>query len=60
LCKNAKCDAYGHFGGTNSYNRRAEDQPEVWFFSKAFLTTPATLGQTPSDYPGVVVAAVLV
>jgi len=26
LCKNAKCDAYGLFRGTNSQNRRAEDQ----------------------------------
>ena len=31
-CKNAKCDAYGLFRGTNSHNRRAEDQPEVGFF----------------------------
>jgi len=29
LCQNAKCDAYGLFCGTNTYNRRAEDQPEV-------------------------------
>jgi len=31
LCKNAKCDAYALFCGTNSYNRQAEDQPEVGF-----------------------------
>ena len=41
LCKNAKCDAYGLFCGTNSCNRRAEDQPGVWFFLRIF---------TDSDY----------
>jgi len=48
LCKNAKCEAYGLFG-TNSYNRRAEDQPEVGYFLKYFLPTATTLDQTPFD-----------
>ena len=60
LCKNAKCDAYGHFGGTNSHNRRAEDQPEVGYFFKEFLPTPTTLDHTPSEYTGLVVVAVLI
>ena len=60
LCKNAKCDAYGLFRGTNSLNRRAEDQPEVGYFLKEFLSTPTTLDQTPSDYPSLVVVAILV
>jgi len=45
LCKNAKCDAYRLFCGTNSLNQQAEDQPEVWFFKK-ILPTPTTLDQT--------------
>jgi len=32
LCKNAKCDTYALFRGTNSHNRRAENQPEVGYF----------------------------
>jgi len=60
LCKNAKCDAYGLFRCTNSHNWRAEDQPEVGYFLKEFLPTPTTLDQTPSDYPDLVVVAVLV
>jgi len=38
LCKNAKCDAYGLFCGTNNYTRRAEDQPEVGFKKKRIFT----------------------
>jgi len=60
LCKNSKCDAYGLFRGTNSHSWRAEDQPEVGYFLKEFLPTPTTLDQAPSDYPGLVVIAVLV
>ena len=60
LGKNAKCGAYGLFCGTNSRNRRAEDQPEVGYFLKGFLPTPTTPHQTPSDYPGLVVVVVLV
>ena len=60
LCKNAKCEAYALFRGTNSNNRRAEDQPEVGYFFKEFLPTFTTLEQTPSDYPGLEVVAVLV
>ena len=60
LCKNAKCDAYGRFCGTNNHNRRAENQPEVGYFLKEFLPTPTTLDQTPSDYTGLVVVEVLV
>jgi len=48
------------FCGTNSHNRRAEDQPEVGYFLKEFLPTPTTLDQIPSEYPDLVVAAVLV
>jgi len=54
LCKNAKCDAYTLFCGTNSHNRRAEDQPGVGFFKKEVLPTPTTLDQTPSDNAGLV------
>jgi len=43
LCKNAKCDAFGLLRGTSSHNRRAEDQPEVGYFLKKYLPTPATL-----------------
>jgi len=32
LWKNAKCDAYALFCGTNSDNRRAEDQPKSDIF----------------------------
>jgi len=65
LCKNAKYDAYGLFRGINSHNRRAEDQSKVFFFFfeyflKEFLPTPTTPDQTPSDYLGLVVVAVLV
>jgi len=60
LCKKAKCDAYGLFRGTNSQNRRAEDQQEVGYFFKEFLPTPTTPDQTPADYPVLVVVAVLV
>jgi len=58
--KNAKCDAYGLFCGTDNHNRRAEDWPEVGFFQKEFLPTPTILDQTLSNYPGLVVVAVLV
>ena len=39
LWKNAKCDAYGLFRGTNSHNRQAEDQPEVVFFKRIFTAS---------------------
>jgi len=53
----AKCGAYGRFCGTISHKRRAEDQPKVGL-KKKYL--PTTLDQTPSDYPGLVVVAVLI
>jgi len=59
FCKNAKYDAYGLFRGTNSHNRRTEDQSEVGYLKK-ILPTPTTVDQTPSEYPGLVVVAVLV
>ena len=58
--KSLLCDAYGLFRGTNNHNRRTEDQPEVGNFFKEFLPTPTSLDQTPSDYTGLVVVAVLV
>jgi len=54
LRKNAKCNGYASFCGTNSHNRQAEDQPEVGI-KKKNLPTPTTLDQTPSDYAGLVV-----
>jgi len=38
LCKNAKCDTYGHFPGTNSHNQPPEDQPEVGYLFKIIFT----------------------
>ena len=59
LCKNAKCDAYTPFSGTNSHNWRAENQTGVGLFIE-FLPTPTTPGQTPSGsyYVGMVVVVV--
>ena len=55
--KNAKCDAYAFFCGTNSHNREAEDQPEVRFF-KILFTHSDYSRSTPSAYAGLVVAEV--
>ena len=38
LCKNAKCDTFGHFPGTNSHNQPPEDQPEVGYLFKIIFT----------------------
>jgi len=38
LYKNAKCDAYALFCGTNSHNQQAEDRPGVGFFQKIFYS----------------------
>ena len=59
LCKNTVW-RLRTFCGTNSHNQRAEDQPEVWVFSKEFWPTQTTPDQTPSNYPGLAVVAVLV
>jgi len=48
------------FRGTNTHNRRTEDQPEIGYFLKDVLPTPTTLDQTPFDYPSLIVGTVLV
>jgi len=57
LCKNAKCDGYALFVAETVTIGKHSPKSDL---KKKCLPTPTTLDQTPSDYSGLLVVAVLV